>query len=121
MNRVSEIKRAQKESLLFRELSGLFMKIVMEQPALQLLTLTHVKLSQDKGACSIYFYANGGRQAFEDSMSTLILYKPSMRKALSQSIPGRYTPELIFRFDEQFEKQQRMEKILDTIKTEEQS
>ena len=80
------------------------------------LSITRVKLADDGSICTIFFYTPGGLEAFKEKRNFLILYKPSLRKAIARAIPARYTPELVFRFDDTFEKQQRIEQILDTIK-----
>lgn len=116
---VSAIKRAQKESLLLREISQLFLSISIDDPRVQNLTVNRVKLSSDKSVCSIFFYTPLGKEAFDELAGTLILYKPSIRRALAQRIAGRYTPNLVFKYDASFEKQQQLEKLLDSIDTEE--
>jgi ribosome-binding factor A len=112
------IKRAQKESLLLKELSQLLMQISMDEPRLQGVFINRVELSQDKGTCYVLFYIVGGEQEFQKLMPILLLYKPSMRKSLSKIIPGRYTPQLVFKFDAQFEKQKRIEDLLEKLKEE---
>lgn len=119
--RQKNIKLAQKEEQLLRELASLFMQISQDEPRLQDLFLNRVHLSPDKGSCSIFFFSPLGKQKFDELFPILILYKPSLRAALAKRIPARYTPQLIFRFDDQFEKQQRIENLLEKIKTEEQS
>ena len=116
-----DVKRAQKESLLLREISQFFLQITLDFPELTSLSVSRVKLSPDKGACTVYFYAPGGLAEYEQKRPSLVLFKATLRKAISQSIPGRYTPELIFKFDDQFEKQQRLETLLNKIKDEEPS
>lgn len=113
---VSQIKRSQKESLLFREISQLFMKTAMDDSRLRELCINRVKLSPDKGLCTVYFYTSKGEEYFNEVLSTLKLYKPSLRKALASTIKGRYVPELVFKFDTNFEKQCRIEELLDQIK-----
>jgi ribosome-binding factor A len=112
---VRSIKQSKKESLFYQELSTLFMKVAFDEPLFHGLTLNRVALSADGGICFMFFYTAGGKEAFEKLMPKLILYKPSLRKALAHSINSRYTPELVFRFDEQFEKQQRIEELLSKI------
>lgn len=119
--RARSIKREQKESQLFKEVSQLFLQITMEDSSLQSLFVSRVKLSPDKGMCSIFFYTDEGPEAFREYMKKLILYKPSLRSALAARIPGRYVPNLSFKFDAKFEKQQRIEQLLEKIKTEEPS
>lgn len=85
-----------------KELSGLF--------------INRVELSKNKGACIVYFYDPQGPTIFEAKKRHLILYKPSLRKAIAMTLDGRYTPELVFAYDTQFEKQQRIENILEQVK-----
>ncbi len=116
---ISDIKRAQKESLLLRELSQLFLQITMDDKRIKDLTLNRVKLSKDKSVCTSYFYSTKGESHFQELMPFLILYKPSMRKALAQSIQARYTPQLVFKYDLAFEKQLKIDDLLNKLKEEE--
>jgi ribosome-binding factor A len=109
-------KKAQKESLLYQEISKFFLAIALDDERVRGLSLTRIKLSDDGGSCIIFFYAPGGLKEYEQKRAWLILYKPSLRKALSRTIAGRYTPNLVFKYDDEFEKQQRLEQIFDTIK-----
>lgn len=113
---VKSIKRAQKESLFFREISKLFMQVSMDDPNLADVFVNRVQLSPDKGVCNVFFYTSKGEEHFNKLLHTLKLYKPSLRKALASSIKSRYTPDLIFQFDKQFEKQSRIEALMDTLK-----
>ncbi|MGC2310695.1 MAG: ribosome-binding factor A [Candidatus Babeliaceae bacterium] len=113
---VSRIKHAQKESLFLRHISTLFTQTALDDDRLKDLFINRVSLSPDKGICTVYFYTAQGQAHFEQVLDILKLYKPSLRKALAHAIKARYTPDLIFRFDEQYEKQQKIEKLLDTLK-----
>jgi ribosome-binding factor A len=115
---VSDIKRAQKESLLLREISQLFLQASIDEKALQALSINRVKLSPDKGVCTVYFYTPRGQTFFDEILPVLKLYKPSLRKALSARIRARYTPELIFKYDEQYEKVMHIESLLEKVKRE---
>ena len=117
-SRVREIKRAQKESLLLKTLSQFFWLIARDNPQLQRLTINRIRLSTDKSHVTVLFYTPGGKKAFDELLSTIILYKPSLRKALAQSIASRYTPEILFEYDAQFEKQCELEETLNKIKVE---
>ncbi len=118
---VSSIKKSQKESLLFRAIAQLFSQTMLDDKKLQGLFINRVKLSDDKSVCTVYFYTTGGFADFKEKLQTLILYKPSMRHALAKTIKSRYTPELVFKFDDQFEKQQRIEGLLEKVKGEDPS
>lgn len=116
---VSNVKRAQKESLLFREISQLFLQATMDDTRLQGLFVNRVQLSPDKGLCTVYFYTSKGEDHFLEMLPILTLYKPSLRKALAATIKGRYVPDLLFKFDKQFEKQQRIEELIESVRTKE--
>src|SRR5581483_1434358 len=113
-----DIRRAQKESLLLKELSTLFLQLTMDDPKLANLSVHYVKLSPDGSMCSVFFYSSLGKEHFQEVLPTLILYKPSLRKALAYAIQSRYTPDLLFKFDKQFEKQSRIEEIFAKLKEE---
>ncbi len=119
MNRqFKEIKRARKESLLLKEISNFFLRIVQEEPNLQGLYISHVSLSSDCGICSVFFHTSEGKKKFEEKLPLLILYKPSLRSALAKVVEGRYTPNLIFKYDEIFDKQQKVNDLIEKLKTE---
>lgn len=121
MTKLSDIKRAQKASLLLRSISTLFLEAARDNKKLSELFINRVELSPDKGTVYIFFYTDKGQEGFNLLLKELTLYKPSLRAALAKTIAGRYTPELIFKFDTSFAKTQRIESLLDQIKKEETS
>lgn len=110
---VRTVKRAQKESFIFKELSKLFHEIIMDDSRFQTLFINRVQLSNDKSMCTVFFYTADGPEAYKELLQTLILYKPSMRKNLAQALDSRYVPDLRFEYDAKFEHQQRLEAVLD--------
>lgn len=112
---LSDIKRAQKESQLLREVSSLVLQVSLDESSLSGLYVTRVKLSQDKGTLFVFFTASGGKEEFDEKLRTLVLYKPSMRTALAKNLDFRYTPELMFQYDEISEKQKRIEDLFNKI------
>jgi ribosome-binding factor A len=113
-----EIKKAQKESYFFREISQFFHHIVIDDSRLNDMYINRVSLSSDGGMCIVFFLAVNGKQEFEEKLSTLILYKPSLRSALAKTSHGRYTPNLIFRYDDDHEKVEKIHRLLDKLKDE---
>jgi len=112
------IKKAQKESVLLREISSLYQQASFDDPQLPLITITHVELADNKGLCKIFFYCPEGEEHFETVLERLKLYKPSLRKALASRIDSRYTPEILFTFDAQQAKHLRVEYLIEQIKGE---
>lgn len=114
--RVREIKHAQKESLFLQEIGKLLIEAAHDEPELQGLYITHVKLSPDKGMCTVFMHTLGGIQEYEKKRKTLVLFKPSLRKALSKILHGRYTPDLRFEYDAQLDKQRHIDDLIDSLK-----
>jgi ribosome-binding factor A len=113
-----DIKRAQKESYFYREISNLFMRIVIDEPRLTGMYISKITLSSDGGTCVVLFLAPNGRTEFEEKRPTLVLYKASLRAALAKTSHGRYTPKLIFRYDEDQEKVDKINRLIDKLKDE---
>ena len=109
-----DIKRAQKESHLMREISNLILKITLDEPALANLFVSRVKLSPDKSIAYVYMTAPTPEE-FETKRPTLVLYKPSIRSSLAQILDSRHTPNLVFLFDDGSEKQSRIEQLFHKI------
>ena len=113
-----EIKRAQKESYFFREISNLFLQITIDEPRLTGLYISRISLSSDGGTCTILFLASNGKAEFEEKRPLLVLYKASLRTSLAKTSHGRYTPKLIFRYDEDQEKAEKINRLIDKLKDE---
>lgn len=115
---LQEIKRAQKESYFYREISTLFMRIAIDDPRLQGIYINKITLSSDGGTCVVLFLAPNGKAEFEEKRPTLVLYKASLRASLAKTGHGRYTPKLIFRYDEDYDKVVRINNLIDKLKDE---
>ena len=115
---VRHIRHAQKESLFFKEITHLLRELSLDDPRVRDMFVNRVSLSPDCGICTAYLFTPQGKEYFESRHSVLKSYAPGMRKVLSQKLKVRHTPEIFFRFDEQFEKQERVEKLFEEIKTE---
>lgn len=118
MTKQQDIKRAQRESYFLHEIGNLFRQIAIDEPRIQGIYINKVSLSSDGGTCVVLFLAQNGKQEFEEKLQTLILYKPSIRAALAKMSHGRYTPNLIFRYDDGYEKTERINLLIDKLKRE---
>lgn len=113
-----DIKRAQKEKQLSRELSNMLLKIQQDDPSVQGLYINKLRLSPDRSMCTVYFAAAGNKEEFDKKLPFLILYKPSLRTGLAKALNARYTPDLVFAYDTVSEKQKRIESLLTKISVE---
>lgn len=94
----------------------MYMELTQDHAELRDLFVNRVQLSDDRSKLHIFFYTTGGIKRFEELRPLLVLYKNSMRKALAHEINARYTPEIVFQYDAQFEKQSEIENALNKIK-----
>ena len=117
---VRDIKKAQRESILLKKIAELFMQVAMDDIRLHDIYVNRTELSPSRGMCTVYFYSPLGKKHFDELLEVLKLYKPSLRKAVSQTLDSRYTPDLMFRFDEQHEKALKIEALLEKVKSEDQ-
>jgi ribosome-binding factor A len=116
--RVREIKHAQREAFLLRELSSFYQRIVQDNPVLNGVYINNVVLSSDGSTCTVYFHSIQGKAHYEEIKETLILYKPSLRTSLAKVSSRRYVPQLIFRYAEGIEKQHRINDLIENLKKE---
>lgn len=116
--KVGSVKRSQKESLILKEFSKLFLEISLDNADVRGLIVTHAALSANKSLCTIFFYDPEGEDVFYKKLEILKLYKPSIRTALAKVIQSRYVPDFRFAYDKQFIKEKRINELLDKIESE---
>jgi len=116
----SHIKRAQKESALFRIISEAMMRITQDNPKMKDFFVTKVTLSSDKSTARVFCHSSHGKDFFEQELfPELVLYKPSIRALLSREFARRYTPDIAFAYDDTFAKIERIEQLLERVTTDE--
>lgn len=116
-NPIHRIKKARREAQLQKIVAGLLAQQALDDPELQNLQVTQVKLNSSKSICSVLFYSPEGEAFFKDKLGHLILYKPSLRKALGEELRGRYVPDIIFKYDQNMQKQIDLETLIDRVAT----
>lgn len=114
--RPSEIKHAQKESFLAREISQFLVRIIQDDPRLQGIYVSRARLSPDKGTCIIYMHTSGGPDDFEKKFQHLVVYKPSIRASLSKALQSRYTPQIKFIYDAAVDKTRHVDDLIEQLK-----
>jgi ribosome-binding factor A len=95
---------------------------LQEENTLASIYPTRVEFSADTGICYVYFAAFSDKpeneKLVEDALNHLKLYKPSLRAALAKKIPSRYTPDLVFLYDQVKEKERKINDLLDKVQEE---
>jgi len=104
--------------MLFRAIANLVQQASLDDRALAELAISRVELSDDRSYCSVYFFSDLGRSHFDNFFEKLKLYKPSMRAALANQLQSRRTPQIIFKYDDQYAKTKEIEELLEQVKAE---
>lgn len=118
LKRPDKIKREQRKSFYLREISKMIMDIAHDEPILLDICPTRVDFSTGDGMCYVYFSSRNDEPGFKKALETLVLYKPSLRKALASITRTRYIPDLKFVYDETIEKSRRVDELLEKAKHE---
>ena len=99
------------------ELASLLTRTVHD-PGIGFLTITRVKLSPDLQQARVYYTLIGDDQAKRESARALNRATPFLRRQVGQRLRLKRVPELTFFYDESIEKGDRVERILQELKTE---
>jgi len=102
-NRVAELVKQILSETIARE---------MRDPALQFVTLTKVKLTEDLKEAKIYFSKMGGPQARDEALAGLQRATSHLRGVLAQRAGLRVVPTLRFLYDDTLDYVENIERLL---------
>jgi ribosome-binding factor A len=108
-SRVGDQIRAELASLLTRE---------VHDPGIGFLTITRVAVSPDLQQARVYYTIIGDDKAKRESARALERARPFLRRQIGQRLGLKRVPELTFFFDDSIEKGDRVERILQELRTE---
>ena len=108
-DRVGDQIQAELASLLTRN---------VHDPGIGFLTITRVKLSPDLQQARVYYTSIGDDKAKRESARALDRATPFLRRQVGQRLRLKRVPELTFFYDESIEQGDRVERILQELKTE---
>jgi ribosome-binding factor A len=108
-SRVGEQIREDLTELLARE---------VHDPGIGFLTITRVQVTSDLQSARVYYTILGDAQARKQSSRALERATPFLRRQLGRRLRLRRIPELHFFFDENIERLDRVERILQELQTE---
>jgi ribosome-binding factor A len=89
----------------------------VKDPRVGFVTITHVKLSPDLQFARVYYTVMGDATARRQSARALERATPFVRRQIGARIRLRRVPELRFVFDESVEREERIERLLEEIRT----
>ncbi len=90
----------------------------VNDPRLEMVTITDVEVTPDARRADIYFTVLGGSQAQAEAQAGLEGAAGFLRRELGRRIRLRNTPELVFHWDESVERGERISALLDRLQDE---
>jgi len=99
------------------ELAILLIRNVAD-PRLNMVTITEVDVDRELAYATIYVTASGGEEREEEVLEGMESASGYLKSELATRIQLRSFPQLRFRWDVAHERGQRIEELLDSLKTE---
>jgi len=90
----------------------------MNNPRLQMLSLTRVKINRDGSHATIYFVSENPDYSHQVVETALNKAKGHFRSVLAEALNLRYTPDLSFRYDKSIKESQRIDALFEQIASE---
>ena len=109
------LKRPNRVAHLIQKVISEILRKRIKNPQLGFITITEVKVTDDLQHAKIYFTVYGSE---EERISTEKLLKKMtsfVRYHVGQRIRLRYTPEIIFQYDETIERAARIDELINKI------
>jgi ribosome-binding factor A len=105
-------KRSEKVAEAIHELISELIVKGLKDPRIGFVTVTGVKMTEDLHLATVYFTVIGSDSEKKATEQGLNSAKGFIRKEMGKSLHMRYTPDLVFRYDESIEYGNRIESIL---------
>jgi len=103
---------------LLKEIAGLLIQKVRD-PRVKGTTLTGIHLSNDLKNARVYFSVLGDDQAVRDAQAGLDSAKGYIKREIGRRLALKYIPDIVFKHDRTLEMGDHMEKLFETLKSEE--
>lgn len=111
-------KRAHRVSDLVQEVICEIIQRDLNDPRLELLTITDVEITDDLRLATVFFSTLGNLNKEEAILDGLQRATGYIKKQLGGKLQLRYIPDLIFKVDHSFEYGSKIDRLLQTIQEE---
>ena len=112
MGRIDKINQQMK-----REIS-LILQRDLADPRFELVTIMNADVSRDLRHAKVYFSVLGPQMKIHDAQRAFDDARGKIRKYIGERMKMRFTPELLFVYDDSLEMSERIEKTLREIRDE---
>ena len=103
---------------ILREMAALLMQKVKD-PRVKGITLTGIHLSNDLKKARVYYSVLGDDQAVLEAQTGLESAKGFIKREIGFRLALKYMPDIVFKYDPTLEMGDHMEKLFETLKSEE--
>ena len=100
-----------------KALSDILLKKIKD-PRLEAATITSVKMSRDLKFARVYFVTSGGKERIKEAIEGFKSAIGYVKRTLAAQLGLRYMPELRFFYDDSFDYGSHIDKIIKTVKSE---
>jgi ribosome-binding factor A len=90
----------------------------LRDPRIGFVTITNVDVTPDLRYVRVYFSVLGDEKAKKSAVIGLERAAGYIRQLIAKDIQLRFAPDIVFKYDETFEQQQRIGELLERIKRE---
>ena len=90
----------------------------VKDPRIKAVTLTDVKMSKDLRRAHIFYSLYGDREQKKQAQEGFESAKGYIRREIGERLQLRYVPDIQFEYDASLEYGQRIEQLLEELKTE---
>jgi ribosome-binding factor A len=115
---VNQQRSTRLGELIKEEVSDILLRS-LKDPRIGFVSVTDVEVTSDLRQVKIFVSVLGDESAKKDTMKALDSATGFVRSEIGKRIRLRYTPEVMFKFDNSIERGSRISKILNDIKSEE--
>jgi len=109
------LKRPKRVGHLIQKEINTILQKQTKNPQMGFVTITEVKVTDDLQHAKVYFTVYGSQQERIKTERLLKKMTPFVRYHIGQRIRLRYTPEIVFYYDETIEKAARINELIDKI------
>ena len=113
--KTKSVRLQQRESTLLRLIGDMFINLQTHIKELYKVFPNKIDLSPDGSLAKIYLFSDEGEEFVRKIIGDLVVYKPSMKKAIATHISLRVIPNILFVFDKQYEKEQKLQNFIDKV------
>ncbi len=111
-------RRSDRVADLIRQIIGEMLLRELNDPRLEVVTITGVEVTGDLKTATVFFSARGILDQEEASLQGLQSASGYIKKKLGRELRLRYIPDLIFKVDRSFDYGSRIDHLIQTTKEE---